>query len=103
MALTGKQRSLTLQLTKTIGGQIQDGYPKTYQGRNMFLWGENYYESITANEMALLSLDDFNARLADFKSYVESLEVGLDVDSNLIAGNEAYKTNTTTCPIGNLV
>ena len=103
MALTGKQRSLTLQLTKTIGGQIQDGYPKTYQGRNQFLWGENYYESITANEMALLSLTDFNSRLADFKSYVESLEVGLDVDANLTAGTEAYKTNTTTCPIGNLV
>lgn len=103
MAITGNQRSLSLQITKTIGSQIQDGYPKTYQGRSQFIWNDNFYESITANEMALISLDDFNARLADFKSYVESLEVGLSVDDSLTVGNEAYKTNTTTCPIGNLV
>lgn len=99
MAITGKQRSLTVTIDKTIAGVQVDGYPHTYQGRNTFTVGGTTYPAIDATQMALLPIEVYEARLEDFESYVESLEVGLDMSADVVSGSEAYRVNTTACPI----
>lgn len=97
---TGKERSLTVKITKSIAGYVQDGYPHTYYGRNEFTWNGTVYPAITPTEMGKLPIDIYTARLEAFKSFVESIETGLDIDTMTVAGAEAYRTNLTACPIG---
>ena len=75
MSLTGKKRSLTLEVNKTIAGVVADGYPKTYRGLNTF----GSYLAITSDQMALMPVADYEARLAAFKTYVQTQEPGLDI------------------------
>ena len=93
MANTGVERTLTLTVSKKINGVLQSGYPIVYNGRIAFVQGSNLYEALSPYEMAILLDADYNARLADFKAYVESIEVGLTIDTT-----EAYKLNITSCP-----
>lgn len=99
MANTGKQRSLTMNVNKTTAGVQSDGYPRTYYGRNEFTYNGVVYPAIDAFRMATMPVVDYDARLAAFKAYVETIELGLDVDETIIVGGEAYRENLTACPI----
>ena len=99
MANTGKQRSLTLKVNKTIAGVQSEGYPHTYYGRNEFTYNGTLYPAIDALRMATMPVVDYETRLAAFKAYVEGIEAGLDVNESTVAGGEAYRINTTACPI----
>jgi hypothetical protein len=95
MANTGKQRSLTVTINKTIAGVLQDGYPHVHNGRLAF----GTYAAIDTLQMATMPVTDYEARLAAFKTYVEGLEVGIEFDTDTVVGSEAYKINTISCPI----
>lgn len=99
MANTGKQRSLTVQVNKAIAGVQASGYPHTYYGRNEFTWNSTTYPAIDTLTMATMPVVDYQARLDAFKSYVESLESGLDIDATVEPGKDAYQENLTACPI----
>jgi len=96
MANTGKQRSLTVTINKTIAGVVQEGYPRVYQGRNAF----DTYALITSLQMAQMPVSDYEIRLAAFENYVQGLEVGLNFTTDTVSGSEAYRDNITSCPIG---
>ena len=97
MAHTGKQRSLTVVIGKTVAGENQAGYPKTYYGRNEFTHNSVTYPVIDTLKMATMPIDDYTARLAAFKAYVESQEAGLVVAD--VVTETAYRENLTACPI----
>ena len=99
MANTGKQRSLTVTINKTVAGVQQDGYPQTYYGRNEFTHNSVTYPAITTLQMATMPIADYNTRLAAFKAYVAALETGLDFETDTVAGKDAYQENLTACPI----
>ena len=88
MGLTGKKRSLTIQVTKTIANELAPGYPRTYYGRNSFDWNSVNYPAITSEDLSLMSVNNFNARLSAFKSYVQSQEPGLEID--IVQTNQPY-------------
>ena len=89
---TGTKRSLTFTLTKTVSGVNQVGYPKTYDGRLAFPG----YAAITDTEAAQLSESQYNARLAAFQTYVESIEAGFDSSTDM--SNASTATDLATCP-----
>lgn len=91
---TGKQRSMTISLAKKINGVTIETV--THDGRLAF----GSLPAITNTELAQMSYDNFTSRLEAFKSYVENIENGLIIDECTVAGEEAYRTNTTACPIG---
>lgn len=99
MANTGKQRSLTVQINKTVAGVQANGYPHNYYGRNEFTWNSVTYPAIDTLTMATMPIADYQDRLADFKSYVESLESGLDIDAVVVQGSDAYQDNLGACPL----
>lgn len=99
MAITGMQRSLTAIITKTVAGDMQDGYPRTYYGRNEFFSNGNTYPAISVETMANMPTDDYLVRLSAFKHYIEGLEQGLSIEDDTVEGNEAYRENLTACPI----
>lgn len=88
MAYTGMQRASTLTIEKKVGDVTE--YTHTYSLLSAF----GIYTSITLSELGLLSVSDFQARLAAFKTYVESVELGLTVDTT-----NAYRENLNACPI----
>lgn len=102
--LTGYARSLTVKVTKTVNGVIASGYPKYYDGKTdsgFLAYYAPTYSSISEDEMAKLSLVDFNARLADLIAWVEILEPGLDMDVDLtvearIASDDCTTSTTTS-------
>lgn len=99
MARTGKQRSLTVTIGKTVAGVVKNGYPKTYYGANLFSHASETYLAIDALKMATMPIADYEARLAAFTAYVENLESGLIIADVIADGGEAYRDNTTACPI----
>jgi len=99
MAQTGMERSMTVAITKMIGGVMQPGYPATYQGRNAFSFNSIDYAAIDVTTMTSMSVLDYNERLTAFQSYVEAREVGLHFATDVVPGFEAYKENLTSCPI----
>lgn len=96
---TGIIRSLTIEITKYSNGTIVSGYPKEYDGKSGFTWNEVEYELISENQLA--ELDDllYTQRLAAWQSYVESIESGLDLDTDLDPSYPAYKEDPEACPI----
>lgn len=101
MALTGMQRSLTVTINKTLAGEQVPGYPKIYQGRNAFIYNMTGYTAITADEMATIPTEAYLERLAAFQGFVALWESGLVFETDTVEGAEAYRENTTACPIGN--
>ncbi|MDR1370950.1 MAG: hypothetical protein LBJ72_12635 [Dysgonamonadaceae bacterium] len=99
MAYTGMQRSLTVIINKTLAGVQVEGYPRTYYGRNEFAINGVAYPAIDVEKMATMPVENYTTRLNAFELYVESLEPGLDINSDTIPGSEAYKENLTSCPI----
>ena len=71
MAYTGKQRSLTITVNKTLAGVQVQGYPVTYYGRSAFSFNGNDYQTIDALKMTTMPVAEYQARLVDFKAYVE--------------------------------
>lgn len=99
MANTGKQRSLTCTINKLIAGVQQEGYPKTYQGRNEFTYDSYTYPAIDPLLMSLMPISQFELRLSAFKSYVESQEAGLNFGTDTVPGAEPYRENLDACPL----
>lgn len=102
--VTGFARSLTVKVTKTVNGVIASGYPKYYDGKTdsgFLAYYSPTYSSISDDDMAKMSLVDFNARLADFVAWVEVVEPGLDMDVDLtvearIASDDCTTSTTST-------
>ena len=94
---TGYERSLTLTIRKYIADIIVEGYPVTYQGREAFTFNSVSYPAITVAQMATIPVGDYEARLADFKAYVEQQEIDLDIDGS--STNPARRENLGACPI----
>lgn len=94
----GIERSLRLTVTKKVGGNVVQGYPKTYDGQ--ISWGDVGYPTLTDTQLVQLSDSDFANRYNAFIAYVESIEGGLDVDQDLVGDGAirdgAYCTSTTT-------
>lgn len=89
---TGNKRSLSFSLNKKIGGVVQVGYPKTYDGRGAFPG----YPAITDLEASRLTDVAYEDRLTAFQSYVEEIEVGLDADAASI--NNSILVDPSACP-----
>ena len=87
---TGMQRATELTVTKKIGNVTVNGYPKVYKVADAF----GNYVAITTDELAKLTVAEYQARLAAFKAYVEGVEAGVVVNLD-----EAYVKNLTACPI----
>lgn len=86
----GYQRAVSLLVDKKVGGVSMDGYPKRYSVLETF----GNYISITAYELAEMSLPDYNKRMAAFKQHIESIETGITVDIST-----CRRVNTGACPI----
>jgi hypothetical protein len=97
---TGMERCKTLRIDKQVGGVSLSGYPKDYSILAAFSQNGNSYGVITETEFMQLSEADYTNRLADFKDYVEAAESVANVDSITESGYEAYRENTTSCPVG---
>ena len=87
---TGMERATELLINKTVGGKSMDGYPHKYRLGDSFL----NYIAMTEIQLAEMSLEDYQSRLNAFKLYVESVEIGVDIDT---AGT--YRENLISCPI----
>jgi len=91
---TGTKRSLTFTLTKKVGGVVQLGYPKTYNG--LISWGNSLYPTINTTQFAQLTTSQYNARLAAFLAHVESIEAGYDSSTDMT--NASTAVDVATCP-----
>ena len=89
-------RSLTIVVNLTIGGAQQQGYPKTYNGR-LGDWNPSY-AALTDSEFARLTDSEFTARMSAFEAYVESLETGLDLGTDM-NGDGFVKTDINCLPL----
>lgn len=96
---TGNIRSLTIEVTKYIDGKVASGYPKQYDGKSGFTWNYTEYQQITEYDLQRLDMSIFNLRLEAWKSYVESIESGLNMATDLDVGFPAYKEDSYLCPI----
>lgn len=90
---TGMQRSLTLVVKKTVGSVTSS---QTFDGRLAF----SSYGAISDAQLARMPQAEFQQRLADFKTYVQSIIPGLAIDATTEAGRGAYRTATDSCPVG---
>jgi hypothetical protein len=99
MANTGYQRSLTIEVNKTVAGVQSGGYPRTYNGKNEFTYNGTSYPAIDTLLLATMPIEDYQSRLYAFKAYVEALEPGLDIDAAMVAGKDAYRENLGACPL----
>lgn len=75
---------------KKIYGVNAEGYPRTYRLYDEF----GVYPSIDKSILAAILPAEYMKRLEAFKRYVESVEIGIEVDVS-----EAYRENLTACPI----
>ena len=79
---------MTITVTKTIAHELAPGYPRTYYGRNSFDWSNTNYPAITEEDLSLMSVNNYIARLNAFKSFVQLQETGLEIDN--VQTNQAY-------------
>jgi len=87
---TGMQRATELSIDKTVAGSSVSGYPRVYKLGDSF----SNYATMTNQELAEMPVELYKERLTAFKTYVESIEVGVSIDLS-----EAYRENLTACPI----
>lgn len=97
---TGIERCKTLRIDKKDSGVSLPGYPKDYSILNAFTANGNSYGTLTETQFQQLFLADYTSRLADFKIYVQQAEGVASIDAITELGYAAYRTNTTSCPIG---
>jgi hypothetical protein len=86
---TGMERSLKVRITDNVTGEV-----KEFNGLNAF----GVYGAINNSELAGMSKNSYDARLAAFKLYVESLLPGLNFAEQTAV--PAYRQNKTACTIG---
>lgn len=84
------QRATELVVTKKIGGVNAVGYPRSYRLYDAF----GSYAAISKDSLSTMPVDDFLTRLSAFRLYVESIEVGVTLNTET-----AYKKNLTACPL----
>lgn len=96
--LTGYERTLSVEITKLLNNEIQPGYPKYYDGKSDpdFFIAYPQYNNITNEELAQLTLIDFNNRLSDFKTWIESIEIGFIFDTTEARRESDLCVETTT-------
>ena len=87
---TGMQRAVELTINKLSGMEPVTGYPRVYKLRDAF----GNFRAWTPEELAGNRIEEYKARLAAFVAYVESVEVGVKVDT---AGT--YVENRSVCPV----
>lgn len=97
---TGVERCQTVRIDKKINNVSVSGYPKDYSILSAFTANGNSYSLITETDFQRMSEVNYLQRLSDFKDYVESVEEITSIDDITETGYEAYRTNTTSCPIG---
>jgi hypothetical protein len=88
----GTNRSLYITVNKQVGGNQVQGYPVTYNGQNAFPG----YLILTDEEVRQLSSGDFNTRYLAFVAYVESVEDGVEFDTDIV-GDGATKYDPDVC------
>lgn len=87
---TGMQRATELVVSKKAGDVSVGGYPRVYNLRDAF----GNFIAMSNDELARMPVDSFKARVAGFKTYVESVEIGVSINAG-----DAYRENLGTCPI----
>jgi hypothetical protein len=97
---TGIERCQTFRINKEVSGVSMTGYPKNYDITAAFTAGGNSYAVLTEQEFQELPEADYLDRLADYKTYIQTAEDIASVDAITEEGYEAYRENTTSCPIG---
>lgn len=97
---TGIQIANQIIIDKMSGENHLPGYPKSYSILNAFTANGNSYGILTQTEFQQLPNSNYLTRLADFKIYVQQAEGIASIDAVTEVGYEAYRTNTTSCPIG---
>lgn len=85
---TGMQRAGSVTVTKKTGEVV------IYNHVYSFLDAFSSYPAINATQLAEMSVADYQARLAAFKTYVDSREIGISLDLAV-----AYRQNLGSCPI----
>jgi len=88
----GTNRSLYITVDKQVGGNQVQGYPVTYNGQNAFPG----YLILTDEEVRQLSTGDFDTRYDAFEAYVESIEDGVEFDTDIV-GDGATKYDPDVC------
>lgn len=87
---TGIQRATELVVSKKAGNVPVNGYPRVYRVGDAF----GNFTAISSDELARMTSEGFNARIAGFKAYVESVEVGVSINME-----DACRENMEACPI----
>lgn len=87
---TGMQRATELVVSKKAGDVSVGGYPRVYRVGDAF----GNFTAIGNDELAQMPTEEFNARIAGFKVYVESVEVGVNINIG-----DASRENMEACPI----
>lgn len=99
-ANNGTSRSLKVTVTKTLGGIVVQGYPKTYDGQQS--WGNPTYPTLTDIEARRLSDSEFSTRYNAFVAYVQSVEPGSNFATDIVGAgptkvdSSCLATTTTT-------
>lgn len=96
---TGNCRSLTVIISKYLGGDLVFGYPIIYYGQNNdsgFIDDYPAYSILTDEELGQLSEIDYLARLSDFQTWIEIQESGLSFATDTIVPAELE--NCDGCP-----
>lgn len=88
----GIERSLKVEVTKKVGGNVALGYPKTYDGQGAFPG----YAALTDTEFRRLSDAEFTTRYNDFVAYVQGVEAGSDFSEDIV-GDGASRANPGKC------
>lgn len=100
---TGYKRSLSVSITKKINNITQSGYPKTYPtaldiANGYFTYDAVNYDIPTDDELAKMDTATYNALLAAFEAYVESIETGLDFNTDTLV--DPVVSDEDVCPPG---
>lgn len=70
----GYSRSLTVKVDELVNGEVINPTDPPHDGRLAFTHSSGRtYQTITDNELQLLSLADYNQRLSDYVAYVNAL------------------------------
>jgi hypothetical protein len=94
---TGWKRSL-----KVVIHNETDGSQQGFNGMGAFSWGGHSYNTISGATLSLMPEAEYNTRLADFKSWVESQAPGLVFSEQTQPGAEAVIQDASSCPIGEI-
>ena len=87
---TGMQRAVQLTIIKMSGQDVVSGYPHIYRLTDAF----GSYKNISEADLSKNKISEYKQRLSAFKEYVESIEIGVTVDTS-----NAYTENRISCPI----